>query len=59
MIIVQGNAFTDENPEVKKAKEMNDNNRGFAIAGIIISSIFIGFGLIITLLFFFIFKSQR
>ena len=40
---------------LRKAKEMHNNGKGFAIAGIVISSIFIGFGLLFTLIFILIF----
>lgn len=40
---------------LKKAKQIHDNGKGFAIAGIIISSIFLGLSLIFTLLFILIF----
>lgn len=40
---------------LKKSKEMHDNGRGFAIAGIIISSIFLGFGLLFTIAFLLLF----
>lgn len=40
---------------LKKSKELNNNGKGFAIAGIIISSIFLGLSLIFTLLFILIF----
>ena len=40
---------------LKKAKQTHDNGKGFALAGIIISSIFLGLSLIFTLLFILIF----